>query len=138
MSEIKPATNGLPCLWGGDTMSHFAYLWQAFLTPTLFSSHLLSLAIANSDRWFGLPTADLHSWLLTSDAYGIFPCCKDINDIDHKHNLSIFNFQSTSPMKNLLSHRIESNLSKTKNIPPKAVIFSDFCCTFAIDNFCLS
>ena len=27
--------------------------------------------------------------------------------------------------------RIESNLSKTKNIPPKAVIFSDFCCTFA-------
>ena len=34
--------------------------------------------------------------------------------------------------------RIESNLSKTKNIPPKAVIFSDFCCTFAIDNFCLS
>ena len=28
--------------------------------------------------------------------------------------------------------RIESNLSKTKNIPPKAVIFSDFCCTFAI------
>ena len=28
--------------------------------------------------------------------------------------------------------RIESNLSKTKNIPPKAVIFSDFCCTFAM------
>ena len=24
------------------------------------------------------------------------------------------------------------NLSKTKNIPPKAVIFSDFCCTFAM------
>ena len=23
-------------------------------------------------------------------------------------------------------------LSKTKNIPPKAVIFSDFCCTFAM------
>ena len=23
------------------------------------------------------------------------------------------------------------NLSKTKNIPPKALIFSDFCCTFA-------
>ena len=28
--------------------------------------------------------------------------------------------------------RIESNLSKTKNIPPKAVIFSDFCYTFAM------
>ena len=28
--------------------------------------------------------------------------------------------------------RIRSNLSKTKNIPPKAVIFSDFCCTFAM------
>ena len=28
--------------------------------------------------------------------------------------------------------RMESNLSKTKNIPPKAVIFSDFCCTFAM------
>ena len=28
--------------------------------------------------------------------------------------------------------RIESNLSKTKNIPPKAVIFSDFCCIFAM------
>ena len=27
---------------------------------------------------------------------------------------------------------LESNLSKTKNIPPKAVIFSDFCCTFAM------
>ena len=24
------------------------------------------------------------------------------------------------------------NLSKTKNIPPKAVIISDFCCTFAM------
>ena len=29
-------------------------------------------------------------------------------------------------------HDPESNLSKTKNIPPKAVIFSDFCCTFAM------
>ena len=28
--------------------------------------------------------------------------------------------------------RIESNLSKTKKNPPKAVIFSDFCCTFAM------
>ena len=24
------------------------------------------------------------------------------------------------------------DLSKTKNIPPKALIFSDFCCTFAM------
>ena len=24
------------------------------------------------------------------------------------------------------------NLSKTNNIPPKALIFSDFCCTFAM------
>ena len=28
--------------------------------------------------------------------------------------------------------RIESNLSKTKNIPPKGVIFSDLICTFAM------
>ena len=28
--------------------------------------------------------------------------------------------------------RIRSNLSKTKNIPPKALILSDFCCTFAM------
>jgi hypothetical protein len=27
---------------------------------------------------------------------------------------------------------LRSNMSKTKNIPPKAVIFSDFCCTFAM------
>ena len=27
---------------------------------------------------------------------------------------------------------VRSNLSKTKNIPPKALIFSDFCCTFAM------
>ena len=31
-----------------------------------------------------------------------------------------------------LGERIRSNLSKTKNIPPKGVIFSDFCCTFAM------
>ena len=28
--------------------------------------------------------------------------------------------------------QLRSNLSKTKNIPPKAVIFSDFCCIFAM------
>ena len=34
--------------------------------------------------------------------------------------------------ESITEDRIESNLSKTKNIPPKAVIFSDFCCTFAM------
>ena len=32
----------------------------------------------------------------------------------------------------ITEERIRSNLSKTKNIPPKAVISSDFCCTFAM------
>ena len=35
-------------------------------------------------------------------------------------------------MPALKEDRIRSNLSKTKNIPPKALIFSDFCCTFAM------
>ena len=34
--------------------------------------------------------------------------------------------------ESITEDRIEPNLSKTKNIPPKAVIFSDFCCTFAM------
>ena len=34
--------------------------------------------------------------------------------------------------ESITEDRIWSNLSKTKNIPPKAVIFSDFCCTFAM------
>ena len=34
--------------------------------------------------------------------------------------------------ESITEDRIESNLSKTKNIPPKAVIFSDFICTFAM------
>ena len=34
--------------------------------------------------------------------------------------------------ESITEDRIESNLSKTKNIPPKALIFSDFCCTFAM------
>ena len=36
--------------------------------------------------------------------------------------------------------RIRSNLSKTKNIPPKALIFSDFFAYLChvIDDFCLS
>ena len=39
---------------------------------------------------------------------------------------------TTSYMRNGSEDRIESNLSKTKNTPPKAVIFSDFCCIFAL------
>ena len=34
--------------------------------------------------------------------------------------------------ESITEDRIESNLSKTKNIPPKAVIFSDYICTFAM------
>ena len=34
--------------------------------------------------------------------------------------------------ESITEDRIGSNLSKTKNIPPKAVIFSDFCCIFAM------
>ena len=34
--------------------------------------------------------------------------------------------------ESITEERIRSNLSKTKNIPPKALIFSDFCCTFAM------
>ena len=39
--------------------------------------------------------------------------------------------------ESITEDRIWSNLSKTKNIPPKAVIFSDFLLTFAmpIDDF---
>ena len=39
---------------------------------------------------------------------------------------------SAEPTPDYAEDRIESNLSKTKNIPPKAVIFSDFCCIFAM------
>ena len=34
--------------------------------------------------------------------------------------------------ESITEDRIRSNLSKTKNIPPKAVIFSDFKLTFAM------
>ena len=34
--------------------------------------------------------------------------------------------------ESITEDRIRSNMSKTKNIPPKALIFSDFCCTFAM------
>ena len=34
--------------------------------------------------------------------------------------------------ESITEDRIRSNLSKTKNIPPKALIFLDFCCTFAM------
>ena len=41
-------------------------------------------------------------------------------------------------MPALTEERIRSNLSKTKNIPPKALIFSDFCCTFAMSLMIIS
>ena len=47
-----------------------------------------------------------------------------------RHGNSWHECRTTSSSRR--SPRWESNLSKTKNIPPKAVIFSDFCCTFAM------
>ena len=48
----------------------------------------------------------------------------------HKDNGLLNMIRRTDPM--IQEDRIRSNLSKTKNNPPKAVIFSDFCCTFAM------
>ena len=47
-----------------------------------------------------------------------------LTGIDYQH--------ITANLGNISEDRIRSNLSKTKNIPPKALIFSDFCCTFAM------
>ena len=55
---------------------------------------------------------------LTSDALGACP-----------HDYIMFNL---SKLWGSLHSRIRSNLSKTKNIPPKALIFSDFLLTFAM------
>jgi len=69
-------------------------------------------------------------WLVGVDVEFVLPCRSDPlgrygDESEQKTLDSVCGLDSKE-------NRIRSNLSKTKNIPPKGVIFSDFCCTFAM------
>ena len=52
--------------------------------------------------------------------------------VKYVKSLGLEALDMTCMWESITEDRIRSNLSKTKNIPPKALIFSDFCCTFAM------